>query len=982
MLGLPKPHPSKYSYKENSILKIKKYFEDLNTLHVNTLRPRSYYVPFDKQTNKGTKRESSNILHSLCGDWDFMFCDRIEHIPEDIFTHSFDKKIPVPSNWQLHGYDIIQYLNTRYPFPCNPPFLPKENPCGIYRREFENTHNEFTSLVFEGVDSCFYVFINGQFAGYSQVSHATSEFDISPLLKNGTNQIVVIVMKWCTGSYYEAQDKFRLSGIFREVYLLNRPHKHIHDYEISTTLNSISVKCDCSSNISLFDANGNLLCKKSVEADTSSQFDINSPILWNAEAPYLYRLEICSNGEYIYENIGLRNIEIKDRIVYLNNVPVKFKGVNRHDSHPETGYAITEEQMLQDLNLMKAHNINAIRTSHYPNDPRFLEFCDEMGFYVIDEGDAESHGMGEAEPKYNLDSLMKDPNWLPTLLDRAKLLIERDKNRTSVVIWSLGNEAGYGPNVVEVCNWMKNRDPSRLTHYEGAGDRPGPELFSRMYPWVSHCKEICESENTTQPFILCEYTHAMGNSCGDAGDYWEVIYSHPIFCGAFVWEWCNHAFSLGTTPDGKTKYGYGGDFGEPDHDGNFCVDGLVSPDRIPSSGLKEVKYVVAPAKIEAVDVAAGKFKITNLYDFISLNKLECKWEITTDGVIISQGSLGNIDVNPKESVEIQIDYSALSSTKAGKSFIRIWFEDSGNERAFNQFEIGGEIAKMTPDDKPVTVKETITHLNIEGDNFKCIFHKETAKIEEIIVGGKNILKTPTEFNVWRAPTDNDSIRDRWKRQGFHNTNHYVYDMTMGKTDTQVKITTRFAIVSVSHPPIAHLDAVWTIKGNGEISFDSKVSVTENLPWLPRLGLTLELDKSLNNIEFFGAGPGECYCDKRHASYVGLFKSDAQELFTDYIFPQANGNHINTYFGSVTNSQGSGIRFEYCGEPLNFSALPYSQKELDHARHNWELPKSDKTVICLDYAQSGIGSASCGPILVEKYHFDKLAFDFGLKLFLV
>ena len=959
-------------------MKIKKYYEDLNTLHVNTLKPRSYYVPFNEQISKGTKRDESKQFVSLCGEWDFMFYKRIEEVPEDIFNSEFTGKLPVPANWQLHGYDIIQYLNMRYQFPCDPPYLPKENPCGVYRREFDNTHDEFTSLVFEGVDSCFFVFINGKFVGYSQVSHMTSEFDITSCLKKGKNQIVVIVMKWCTGSYYEAQDKFRLSGIFREVYLLNRPHNHLHDYEISTTLKSVSVKCDTPSMVTLFDMEGNLIEEKSADSNGVT-FDIENPILWNAEAPYLYRMEIKCGSEYIYENVGLRKIEIIDNVVHLNNVAIKFKGVNRHDSYPDTGYAATEEQMIMDLSIMKEHNINAVRTSHYPNDPRFLQLCDEMGLYVMDEADVESHGMGEAGPKYNMDSLMQMDEWLPTLLDRLELMVERDKNRTSVVIWSLGNESGYGKNTLEGCKWFKDRDPSRLTHYEGAGDRRGPDLYSRMYPWVSHCKEICEDRNTDRPLILCEYTHAMGNNNGDAKDYWDVIYDFDIFCGAFVWEWCNHAFPLGETESGAVKYGYGGDFNEPDHDGGFCMDGLVTPDRKPTTGLIEVKHVIAPVKIESVDITKGIFKVKNLYDFISLSHLECKWEVTLEGKIVATGSLGNLNIAPRDTEEIVVSYPDLGE---GLAHIKIYFEEDGNVRAFSQFEIKGEIIKKVLPQKAINTDETDMYLTVWTDDFKCVFNKESAKFENIVIKGRETLLSPTKFDAWRAPTDNDSQRDQWRRYGFDRTDHFVYDLSVEKEVDKVVIITKFAVSSVSNPPVATVEGIWTVCGNGEINFESKVTVTENEPWLPCFGFTMELDKSINNVEFFGMGPNECYRDKKNSVYMGMFKATAEELYNDYIFPQANGNHINVLKGSVKDKEGSGIYIESTEKPVDLCVLPYSQMELYRARHNWELKPSDKTVLRIDFGQSGIGSASCGPELIKKYRLYDKKFDLSFKLFLV
>lgn len=956
-------------------MKIEKYYDNLDTLHVNTLKPRAYFIPFPAPQTGTPEREASESFQLLSGQWDFQFYPSLDAVPEDIFqSHNGWDSIPVPSSWQLHGYEAPGYINMRYQFPTNPPRVPLQTPCGVYRRDFQISEcSGKKSLVFEGVDSAFYVFINGVFVGYSQVSHCTSEFDITSHIKEGANSIVVIVMKWCTGSYFETQDKFRLSGIFRDVYLLSRPEVHITDYTITAGLDFIQIEIEnTEAELALYRPDGTLIeCKET--GNRTARFQIQDPQLWTAETPYLYRLEIKAHGEYIYENVGLREIRIEHNIVLLNDVPVKFKGVNRHDSYPETGYAASPAQMLRDLELMKEHNVNAVRTSHYPNDPRFLEYCDRLGFYVMDEADVESHGMGESEPTYNMDSLMKMDEWWPTLQDRVERLCSRDKNRPSVIMWSMGNESGYGPNTVKMCNWVKENYPGRPVHYEGAGDRPGPDLFSRMYAPANWCREECEKGLQT-PLILCEYSHAMGNSSGDLKDYWDVIYAYPEFCGAFVWEWCCHAFPLGKTADGKIKYGYGGDFNEPYHDGAFCLDGLVTPDRKPNSSLTELKYVIAPAKVEFC--GNGEFSITNMLDFISLSHLECKWELTCEGTVIDSGSLGRLDIQPRESRRLQIPYTL----QEGGCHIRILFEENGNCRAFTQFELSPAIIAVpgrTGQFQSVTEDEHL--ISIAGNTFSYTFNKTTGSFDSILLKGKELLKAPVTFNVWRAPTNNDSIRDHWRRQGYDKTYHFIYNVNVNTSDTEVQIAVKMALVSNSHPPIADILANWSITADGRISLNSNVAIPDRLPYLPRFGLRLLLDSALSEVEYFGMGPGENYADKQNSSYVGNFQGKVPELYYDYIFPQETGNHTGTIRGKVTDGT-QGIGFEMLVHPLNFSALPYSQEELDQASHNFELPQSDKTVLCIDYKQSGIGSASCGPELIEQYRFQEKDFTFRVALF--
>lgn len=630
---------------------VEKYWENPEILHVNCEKPHAYFIPYENE-NKARKgiRGTSKYFNSLNGLWKFKYLNSVYDVEDDFYRIDYNAdnwdNLPVPSNWQLHGYGKPNYTNKNYPYPCDPPFVPNENPTGLYIRDFfvNDIADRKNYLVFEGVSSCFYVWLNGEYVGYSQVSHMTSEFDISKYLKSGRNRLAVMVLKWCDGSYLEDQDMWRLSGIFRDVYLLNRTPVHISDLfvkaEINDGLDIGSINCtvtlseQCTSTVKaiLTDNSGKVLEEKiqSIDQEGTLEFHVSNPKLWSAEIPNLYSLCLICEGEVIFQKIGFRKVEIRDSVFYINGMPIKFKGVNRHDSHPELGYAVPLDFIKQELYLMKRHNINAIRTSHYPNDPRFYELCNEIGFYVIDEADLECHGT-DMVGKINL--LSDDPTYEKAYVDRMVRMVERDKNFACIVMWSLGNESGYGCNLVKMAQWAKQRD-SRLIHYErvfhpkmkeefesGKYDTSCLDVYSRMYPsidWIED--EFLTDENEKRPLILCEYSHAMGNGPGDLKDYWDLFYQQERLAGGFVWEWCDHGIAQKTS-DGKEYFAYGGDFGDMPNDGNFCVDGLVYPDRTPHTGLLELKNVIAPIDVEAVDLDNGKLKITNRFDFLNLSSL-------------------------------------------------------------------------------------------------------------------------------------------------------------------------------------------------------------------------------------------------------------------------------------------------------------------------------------------------------------------------
>ncbi|MBQ2677134.1 MAG: DUF4981 domain-containing protein [Clostridia bacterium] len=993
-------------------MRLPNYYQDLNTLHVNCLKPRSYYIPFSSSASamRG-RREQSERFNMLSGDWYFKYFKSIAEVPENIIEKTDfnigDTTIPVPSNWQIHGYDYHQYTNVRYPFPYDPPYVPYDNPVGVYSREFE-IQSKFEGfrhyITFEGVDSCFFLYINGQFAAYSQVSHSSSEIDITDLVKIGTNHITVLVLKWCDGSYLEDQDKFRLSGIFRDVYILSRPKGHLTDYFIKTSVApdfrtaEITFQFEAPNpegiSLTLMDPDGATIARTITAFDGTACFKVESPSLWSAEIPDLYSVMIAYADEYICEKVGIKDYKIDNGVIKLNGRAIKFRGTNRHDSHPDVGYAITEDLMIKDLMLMKAYNINAIRTSHYPNDPRFMQLCDEYGFYVIDEADLEAHGVVSIDGGYKsqqFDTIADDLIWSDAIVDRAQRLVERDKNRPCVMMWSMGNESGYGKCIINAINWTKQRDNSRPVHYEGArhfgveGTQPEVDVVSFMYASPEGCNNYLASGDT-RPLVLCEYSHALGNSPGDFKEYWDIVYANPRFCGVFVWEWANHAFSLGTTADGKTKYGYGGDFGEKLHDGVFCVDGMVSPDRKPGNALKELKYVVQPVRIEAENFEDGLFRITNLYDFIYLSRFECHWELTLEGKVIDKGNLGALPIPPQRSEQIRIPYDP---PKTGNCYIRISFHQIGDsawaddmhEIASTQLKVPTEAAVNTVEYEPsdIIFEESEKFIKIKGRGFAYSFNKQSGAFEQFIVDGVKLLKKPMQYNIWRAPIDNDCyVKNQWYELGYDQYTARTHDVVCKKENDCVVITTDLVMGAPAKRCNIKIVAKWIINSLGMISVTSDVTVGENAAFLPRFGFKMAFDKTFDTAEYFGYGPNESYIDKHYSSYIGRFKASVDNMMVDYIKPQENGNHYNTLWGSIYNADRVGLIFS-SDNKFDFSALPYSAEEMQSVGHNFELPRSTQNVVCADFMQSGVGSNACGPDLPERYRLNHKSFSFKLDI---
>ena len=1004
---------------------VPRYYEDLEMLHDNTMPARAYYIPASVRNDELVEnRECSDRFQLLNGEWDFKYYDSIYEVTDAFYENDYDTsgfdKIMVPGVWQMAGYDTHQYTNIRYPFPFDPPYVPQDIPCGAYVNTFtyqkeENAPKAY--LNFEGVDSCFYVWINESYVGYSQVSHSTSEFDVTSMLKDGDNTIAVLVLKWCDGSYLEDQDKFRMSGIFRDVYLLKRPEKAVRDYHITTKVakNSATVKLDIQFNepvatkIHMEDMYGTVVASGETAQDGVVELTVMNPVLWNTENPYLYKVIFATSDEVIVDRVGFRTIEIKDAVIYFNGEKIKFRGVNRHDSDPETGFVISIDQIKTDLTLMKQHNFNAIRSSHYPNAPYFYQMCDQYGFIVIDEADIEAHGPFMLYRKEDTDlnrfhrwneRIADAPAWEYAILDRVKLMVQRDKNRPCIVMWSMGNESAYGCNFEKALEWTKSFDPERITQYESARYRnydiaynyENLDLYSRMYPSIAEIEEYLERDGS-KPFLLVEYCHSMGNGPGDFEDYFQMIYKDDRICGGFVWEWCDHAIAHGKAENGKTIYHYGGDHGEAIHDSNFCMDGLVYPNRTPHTGLLEYKNVYRPARVVSYNQESGELILHNYMDFDNLKDfVEISYEMTQDGLTVGKGKLANVSAMPHSDAKTELK---LQVPTAGKIYLKLIYHlkkempllDVGLILGFDEIKLVNEDGRnrkalewLEREETAgnITVKETDIKIVLQSNDFIYTLDKRTGLFEDIQFAGRSYLNHPMELNIWRAPTDNDMyIKQDWKKAHYDETYTRAYFTEVFQNQHGVFIMEHLSVVADSVQKILNIELTWKIDESGKIAVFMEVKKDEEFPDLPRFGVRLFLDKKLEEVIYFGMGPQESYRDKHQASSHGMFCSKVSDMHEDYIRPQENGSHYDCDYVEITS-----MRFGLAAvseQTFSFNASLYTQEELERAAHNYELEEADSTVLCIDYAMNGIGSNSCGPVVLDAYRLDDELIRFQFEL---
>ncbi len=966
------------------------YHRNTEVLHTGCNPPRAYYIPYapnDPVSPYEAARgdadcKLSSRYTSLCGEWSFSLFPSPEAVPECAVSPDFplpESNISLPSNWELQGYGKPAYINVRYPFPYEPPFVPAENPAGLYLKDVHLLPKGRTYINLEGVDSCFYLWVNGKFVGYSQVAHSTSELDITDFVTEGKNRFAILVLKWCDGTYLECQDKWRMSGIFRRVYLISRPQEHLNDYTVKASSDGLlSFSADARCELTLLDGNREVL---SFEADTEASVTIPSVKCWTAETPKLYTLVIKSGDELFFENVGFRSIEWKDGILKLNSVPIKLRGVNRHDSDPENGYAVTYENMLRDIQLMKMHNINAVRTSHYPNDPRFYKLCDEYGIYVIDEADVEAHGVLTSAQNYaNCEDVASGEIWKESIIDREVRLFARDKNRPSVIMWSLGNESFWGENFISCIGILHSLDDTRPVHYEGAsagaseenGYPKAPDVISYMYPSIEAIKKHL-SYPDTRPYFLCEYNHAMGNSNGELDDWWKLIYSQPRFCGGCVWEWCDHGIKIGEDAYGNPKFAYGGDFGEEYHDGNFCMDGLVSADRKPHSGLLELKQAYAPFSFEETD---GGVEITNRLSFTTSEgySLTVRKELNGNQIFLQTLPMPFTPPLGKSFLPLEFpDGNGFASVILSVS------DENGNECCFTQLCKGEYLPKQVAIlDKPPLLTISDNEAVVTAGNIEYTFCSLSGTLSSIRVVGNEILQAPSRFIAVRAATDNEAYeKAEWNKWGLYNLRHSARKFS-AKTEgncIKVEVTLSLGGGIFTLPIKASLE--YCIFSDGSCILSGDAAVSDTVKYLPRFGLTLPLTTDFKEYTYFGRGPVENYPDKLLASYVSRFCTKLPERLTDYVKPQDCGEHMQTRELSVSGSLAELMISSQ--QDFAFTLLPYDICELESCAHDWELCESQHTVLTLDAALSGIGTNSCGPKLMDKYRFTDKEFSFSFVL---
>lgn len=986
-------------------LNIPNYHQSTETLHVGCEKPRAYFVPFPCGcASKNAERGESTFFKSLCGEWNFKFFKSVNDVC-DLSTEGSDK-LTVPMSWQMalgRGYDVPNYTNVNYPIPYDPPFVPDENPCGLYSRKFTvpaAMAGKKIYLNFEGVDSAFYVWVNDEFAAYSQVSHMTSEIDITSLVHAGENEIKVLVLKWSDGTYLEDQDMWRMSGIFREVYLLFRDETHIRDIFVHCDLDDSFTDADFTVDVDVTGKAevewtldcpcGETISSGKCEVDESGKIvvpTVKNAKLWSDEEPNLYTLTLYCGNEYITLPIGARRVEIKDGCVVINGKKVKAKGVNRHDSHHLLGHATPVEHMVRDIMIMKAHNVNMVRTSHYPNDPRFTALCDKYGLYVCDETDLETHG---ARPWY---ALSRSPEWEGEYVDRVQRMVERDKNHPCVIFWSLGNESGWGQNHVAMHTWIKSRDTSRIVHYEGANYdyndgkylRDVTDIESRMYPNPTWCDNYCKNPERDEPLFLCEYSHAMGNGPGDLRDYWEVIEANDNFFGGCVWEFIDHSVAIGDKY-GDPSFTYGGDFGDHPNDGNFCVDGLVYPDRRVHTGLEELKQAIMPVAVR--EVKPGTVAIKSRRYFKSLSDISMAWTVKVDGKAVKSGVHPNLDIAPEAEEVFEIvpenELPAHGTVTLDLSFRQnkpTEWADVGYEVGFAQFIYErAEKVKAAPALYPVELCENREEYTVTVGETVYKISKFSGMITDICDNGEHLITKPVVPQIWRAPTDNDrNVQWDWRNSSIHNAKVKCYSTEVVKADeNEAVILSKISLAAAPNEVVLRADVTYTVKyGMGiKIACDVKWNVQKK--HYPRFGMRLTMPEGAEQMRYFGYGPNESYVDKRLASKLGEYKSTVTENYEPYVFPQENSSHWGCRWADVHTVAGHGFLFTSC-EPFSFNASHFSPEQLTETRHHYELKREPETTVMLDMRMDGIGSNSCGPELAEKYRFNETEFSSSVTI---
>ncbi len=1013
-------------------------WENPQLVQSNRMAARASFVPYpDADTALTFERAASPWFQLLNGAWKFHYAATPIESPEDFFETDFDDEvwddIAVPCSWQMLEYGKPHYTNVIYPFPVDPPRVPTDNPTGCYRRTFEmpvEWDGMQVRLRFEGVDSAFEVWVNGAEVGLSKGSRIPAEFDVTDYVHPGANMVAVRVYQWSDGSYLEDQDMWWLSGIFRDVALVAFPREQVADVTVRTTVPSGGRPAGCTALVKTEGADGltvsaclldpdGAACGEAasavVGADGSAELCIDAPDArcWTAETPALYSLLVTLHdaagdaAHVVPVKVGFRTVEIRDGVFLVNGTPIKFRGVDRHEHHPLLGRAVPMTTMVEDILIMKRHNVNAVRTSHYPDDPRWYDLCDQYGLYIIDECDLETHGFMVQQGRTNPTD---DPEWETACVDRMERMVQRDKNHPCVVMWSLGNEAGFGRNHHAMAACARALDPTRYIHYEGDYGLETADVYSRMYSSIDDVRRIAVAAEDLElwggkvtlerykdkPFVLCEYAHAMGNGPGNLKEYWELFYAHPRLCGGFIWEWVDHGIPQ-RTEDGEEYFAYGGDFDDHPNDGNFVIDGLIRPDREVSPGLIEYKKVLQPVEVAAVDLAACRLKVTNRYDFAGLEGLTASWSVAADGAVVASGLLQSPSPAPHESAELTVPWKAPARPIPGAEYVltvsfrlagdALWAA-AGHEVAWAQFTlpVQAPVVVRSAACGAVTVEESAGHLWVEGPEFMLGFDRIHGRLSWWQWNGAPVMTDGPRLNLWRAPTDNDGgnrgggIQAKWREFGLHALQHRLDGLEWEQVDAgAVRVTIDTRVAPPVHSRGFACRYVYTILGSGDVALEVTGEPQGDWPpMIPRIGLEAFLPGSLDTVTWYGLGPGESYSDSREAGRLGLWSGGVDDLLTPYIFPQENGNHTDTRWVSLTDVRGLGLLV--AGAPrIDFSAHRYTAADLEKAQHTCDLEPRANVVLNLDWKQCGLGSNSCGPGPLPQYELHPDAFRFGVRM---
>jgi beta-galactosidase len=996
----------------------------------------------DAETAKSCDRLTSSHVQSLNGDWQFWLAPSPDQSPDGFCGQDFDASawpvIPVPGNWQMPAQwpalnfpDYPIYLNVHYPFDPEPPFVPAANPTGCYRRTFvldEQGLGRKVFMVFESVDSAFYLWINGQEVGYSQGSRLPAEFDITPYVHAGENLVAVKVLRYCDGTYLEDQDMWRMSGIQRDVIVYTKPEVALVDFTVRAGLDDSYVNGTLEVDAYIprvkelsayaveamvYDAQGapvldeplraSVADKTSFRANPSSQTararlstSVPGPELWTAETPYLYTLVLTllspdgSALDFESCRFGFRRIELKDGLLSLNGRRLVLRGVNRHEHHPVRGRALTEEDMMQEIKLIKQLNFNAVRTSHYPADSRWYDLCDAYGLYIIDETNLETHGV-EGE-------LSQNPLWAHAYLDRLVRLVLRDKNHPCVVMWSLGNESGVGPHHAAMAAWARAYDPTRLIHYESG--RPGPEVsdvYSCMYPDLEGLKRVLADPGEKRPIVMCEYAYAKGNSTGNFFKFWDMVEAYPRFQGGFVWDWHDKAI-LHTTPDGVPFYAYGGDFGggfdytRTNEDPQMCCNGIVGPDLVPHPGAWEVKKVQAPVRISLISAghAAAKhetpmldereraltkrFLVTNAYHSLDLGHLRLEWDVLEEGQIIKSGAMALPDIGPGETEIVTVPFEMPPSPLPGAEYhLNVTFRQTAamrwapadHEIAREQFWLGVAVPserRVQAGGMPgLSVAQNGTAFDVRGDDFEISFDRQSGLLTRYTARGRELLVAGPSENYYRAPTDIDLLMGnrganvhKWRRAGLDRLVRHVMEfevIQVRKDLVQVRVETELRAGGKDEG--IHSVVTYRIHGNGEVGVDNAVTINPALPFLPRIGMELRIPGDYEHLTWYGRGPHEAYVDRKRAALVGLYRSTVTEQFTPYVYPSESGGKEDVRWLALTDETGNGLLVA-ATVPLHFDALHYTIQDLAAAGHPYALTPVEDVILHLDAQHMGVG----------------------------